>query len=258
MRSNNLSTDGTLEINSLKVKTEEKMILNGISLRLMRGERSFIFGPNGSGKSTLLKAVMGIPSYLVESGSIKYNGLDITGMNVYERSKLGIAMAFQHPPEIRGVKLSQLLKLCLGKKRTQEFNPDEKDAIERFKLSEFLDRDVNVGFSGGERKRAEILQMLFLKPSLILLDEPDTGVDVDSLKLLSQELESYLKNSNASAFIVTHKGDILEYIESEKGCVVMDGRNHCFGDPRMIYAEIRAGGYANCLSCSTRIQEEEN
>ena len=245
-----------LEIKGLKVRVEDKTILNGISLRLERGERSFIFGPNGSGKSTLLKTVMGIPSYVVESGSIRYMGVEITEMNVYERSKLGITMAFQQPPEIRGVKLSQMLKLCLGKKRAEEFSSDEKDAIERFKLTEFLERDVNVGFSGGERKRAEILQMLFLKPSLILLDEPDSGVDVDSLKLLSEELDNYLRTSNASSLIITHKGDILDYIKAERACVVMDGMNHCFPDPRTVYAEIRAGGYEHCLSCSTRIQEE--
>ena len=251
-----MDESGTLEIENLKVKVEDKTILNGISLRLKQGERSFIFGPNGSGKSTLLKTIMGIPSYIVESGAIKYKGIEITGMNVYERSKLGITMAFQQPPEIRGVKLSQMLKLCLGKKRTEEFSPDEKDAIERFKLTEFLDRDVNVGFSGGERKRAEILQMLFLKPSLILLDEPDSGVDVDSLKLLSEELDNYLRTSNASSLIITHKGDILDYIKAERACVVMDGMNHCFPDPRTVYAEIRAGGYEHCLSCSTRVQEE--
>ena len=251
-----MDESGTLEIENLKVKVEDKTILNGISLRLKQGERSFIFGPNGSGKSTLLKTIMGIPSCIVESGAIKYKGIEITGMNVYERSKLGITMAFQQPPEIRGVKLSQMLKLCLGKKRTEEFSPDEKDAIERFKLTEFLDRDVNVGFSGGERKRAEILQMLFLKPSLILLDEPDSGVDVDSLKLLSEELDNYLRTSNASSLIITHKGDILDYIKAERACVMMDGMNHCFPDPRTVYAEIRAGGYEHCLSCSTRVQEE--
>ncbi len=111
-----MDESGTLEVESLKVRVEEKKILNGISLRLKRGERSFIFGPNGSGKSTLLKTIMGIPSYVVESGSIKYNGSEINNMNVYERSKLGITMAFQQPPEIRGVKLSQILKLCLAKK----------------------------------------------------------------------------------------------------------------------------------------------
>jgi len=251
-----LANQSALEIENLKVKVEDKTILNGISLRLEQGERSFIFGPNGSGKSTLLKTIMGIPSYVIESGSIKYNGSEINDLNVYERSKLGITMAFQQPPEIKGVKLSQILKLCLRKKRTDEFSPDEKDAVERFKLTEFLERDVNVGFSGGERKRAETLQMLFLKPSLILLDEPDSGVDVDSLRLLSEELDNYLRTSKASSLIITHKGDILDYIRAERACVVMDGVNHCYPDPRTVYAEIRAGGYEHCLSCSTRVQEE--
>jgi len=164
-------------------------------------------------------------------------------------------MAFQQPPEIKGVKLSQMLKLCLGKKRVDEFSADEMELIERFRLVEFLDRDTNVGFSGGERKRAELLQILFMRPGLILLDEPDSGVDVDSLRLLSAELQRYLSESGASALIITHKGDILDYIEAEKACLIIDGMNHCFPNPRMIYEEIRTGGYEHCLSCQLRIKE---
>jgi len=249
---------GDLEVRGLSVKIGDQMILKNISLRLESGERSFIFGPNGSGKSTLLKTIMGVPSHHVEAGSIIYGGVDITGMDVYERSKLGVTLAFQQPPDIRGVKLSQLLKLCLGKKRNDEFTAEEMNVIERFKLKEFLDRDANMGFSGGERKRAEMLQVLLLKPSLVLLDEPDSGVDVDSLRLLSLELEKYLDASKASSLIITHSGDILDYVKAEKACVIMDGMNHCFPDPKTIYEDIRRGGYEHCLSCVTRVTEEHS
>jgi Fe-S cluster assembly ATP-binding protein len=252
-----MSSRATLEIEDLSVKIGDKQILRNINIKLEAGERSFIFGPNGSGKSTLLKAIMGVAPYEVETGSIRYGGIDITGMDVYERSKLGVTMAFQQPPDIRGVKLSHLFKLCLGKKRKDDFSPAEMEAIERFKLREFLDRDANVGFSGGERKRAEMLQILFLRPSLVLLDEPDSGVDIDSLRLLSIELENYLSASKASSLIITHKGDILDYVKAERACVIMDGMNHCYPDPKTIYEEIRRGGYEHCLSCQTRITREQ-
>lgn len=246
----------SLDIRDLRVSIGEKRILQNINLHLDPGEKNLVFGPNGSGKSTLLKTIMGVPSNGVVAGSIIYGGLDVTQMSVYERSKLGMALAFQQPPGIRGVKLSQMLKLCLGKKRDAEFSSDEISAIERFELSDMLDRDVNVEFSGGERKRAEMLQILFMRPRLLLLDEPDSGVDVDSLRLLSVELDNYLKDSKASSLIITHKGDILDYIEAEKACVIIDGMDYCFPDPKKIYEEIRQGGYEHCLNCNYRVTEE--
>ncbi|MBN1682025.1 ABC transporter ATP-binding protein [Candidatus Bathyarchaeota archaeon] len=250
-----MAKGAALEIENLSVKIDDKLILKNINLKLEAGERAFVFGPNGSGKSTLIRTIMGIPSCKVVSGSISYEGKEITDLDVYSRSKLGVSMLFQQPPEIRGVKLAHLLKLCLGKKRNDEFSSDEMETIKRFNLVEFLDRDVNVGFSGGERKKAEILQILFLKSKLVLLDEPDSGVDVDSLRFLSSELENYLNDSKATSLIITHKGDILDFVKAENACVIIDGMNHCFPDPKTIYEEIRTNGYEHCLSCSTRITE---
>lgn len=253
--SGKVKTVNLLEIEDLTVEVEGKIILSNISLRLKDKESYILFGPNGSGKTTLINTIMGMPFCKVTSGKIKFLGEDITGKNVEERANLGISIGFQHPPEIAGVKLSDLLKLYLGKDSKDDFSYEEKKLIEAFKLTDFLERDINVDFSGGERKRSEILQMIFLKPKLLLLDEPDSGVDVESLKLISNEIQHYIENTGSSAFIVTHQGGILEYIRSKHSCVLLKGGIHCFADPKQTYKTIKAKGYEECVNCQERITE---
>ena len=248
-------TMNLLEVKDLRVKVENKMILNGISFDLKSSESHVLFGPNGSGKTTLINAIIGLPSYEVLSGKIFFMGTDITAKSVEERSNLGIAVSFQNPPEITGVKLADLLKLCLGKTPKEDFSVEEKSLIEAFKLTDFLNRDINVGFSGGERKRSEILQLIFLKPKLLLLDEPDSGVDVESLKLITNEIQQYVENSGSSALIITHKGDILDYVKAKYGCVLLDGAIHCFSNPKRIYENIKREGYEGCIKCEERTTE---
>jgi Fe-S cluster assembly ATP-binding protein len=242
-----------LEVEGLTVEVEGKKILENVSFSLKRGESHILFGPNGSGKTTLLSALAGLPQFVVTSGKILFMGEDITGKSIDERAKLGIAVSFQDPPEISGVKLSDLLKLCLGKKIEDGFSREEQALIDAFKLTSFLERDVNVGFSGGERKRSEILQLIFLKPKLLLLDEPDSGVDVESLKLIASEVQRYLEQNGGSALIITHKGDILEHINAKYGCILLGGKFHCFTDPRAIYEDIKKLGYEECVACRRRI-----
>jgi Fe-S cluster assembly ATP-binding protein len=244
-----------LMIENLTVKVEDKIILDNISLNVRERENYILFGPNGSGKTTLLNAVMGIPPAQVVSGRILFYGEDITKKDVHERAQLGISVGFQNPPEITGVKLVDLLRLCIGKDVKHEFSREEKKLIESFRLTEFLNRDVNVGFSGGERKRADVLQMMFLKPKLFLLDEPDSGVDVESFKLISQEIQRYLDNKGSSALVITHKGDILEYIRAEHACILLNGRLHCFADPDQIYRNIKRSGYEACVNCREKTKE---
>jgi Fe-S cluster assembly ATP-binding protein len=245
-----------LEIRNLKVKVENKVILDDINLCLKDKESYILFGPNGSGKTTLINAIMGIPPYEIVSGKIVFLGEDITRKSVDERSKLGISAGFQHPPEIVGVKLSDMLKLCLGKDSKDVFSEEEKRMVEAFQLTGFLNRDINVGFSGGERKRAEILQMIFLRPKFLLLDEPDSGVDVESLKLIANEIQRYVENTGSSALIITHKGDILEYIKSDHACVLLEKKSYCFADPKRIYETIKRSGYEECVNCQERVTEE--
>ncbi|MGD6852364.1 MAG: Fe-S cluster assembly ATPase SufC [Candidatus Bathyarchaeia archaeon] len=244
-----------LEVKDLSVKVEGKLILKNLNFNLKERASHILFGPNGSGKTTLISTLMGLPGYDISSGKILFEGIDITSKTVDERAKLGIIVSFQNPPEITGVKLGDLLKLCLGKTASDEFSPEETAQIEAFRLTNFLNRDVNMGFSGGERKRSEILQLIFLKPKLLLLDEPDSGVDVESLRMIAIEIQKYVESSGASALIITHKGDILEYIKASYGCILLNGQFHCFKDPMRIYNDIKEMGYEECVACRVRTSE---
>jgi Fe-S cluster assembly ATP-binding protein len=244
-----------LEVKGLSVKIEGKLILRDLTFNLKEGMSHILFGPNGSGKTTLISTLMGLPGYEVTSGKILFQGMDITDKSVDERAKLGIIVSFQNPPEITGVKLGDLLKLCLGKTETDEFSAEEMKQIESFRLTSFLNRDINMGFSGGERKRSEILQIIFLKPKILLLDEPDSGVDVESLRMIAMEIQKYVEGSGSSAFIITHKGDILEYIKASYGCILLSGQFHCFKDPLRIYEDIKRLGYDECVACRVRTRE---
>jgi len=244
-----------LEVSGLSVKVEGKLILKNVTFSLKQGVSHILFGPNGSGKTTLISTLMGLPGYEVTSGKVVFMGKDITNMGVEERAQLGIVVSFQNPPEITGVKLGDLLKLCLSKNVSEEFSSEEKKQIEAFRLTDFLTRDINVGFSGGERKRSEILQLIFLKPRLLLLDEPDSGVDVESLRLIAIEIQRYLETSGASALIITHKGDILEHVKAGYGCILLEGKFHCFTEPMGIYQDIKKLGYEGCVACRMRTKE---
>jgi Fe-S cluster assembly ATP-binding protein len=244
-----------LEVEGLTVKVEDKVILKDVTFSLKNHESHILFGPNGSGKTTLISALMGLPTYEVVSGKIFFMDSDITDKSVEERAQLGMVVSFQNPPEITGVKLGDLLKLCLGKTPADNFSEAEEALIEAFRLSEFLDRDINVGFSGGERKRSEMLQLIFLKPQLLLLDEPDSGVDVESLKLIATELQRYVEASGSSALIITHKGDILDYVKAKYGCILLGGQFHCFKQPMHIYDDIKKLGYEECVACRVRTTE---
>jgi Fe-S cluster assembly ATP-binding protein len=244
-----------LEVKDLSVKVEDKLILKNVNFSLKDGVSHILFGPNGSGKTTLISTIMGLPGYEVVSGQIFFLGQDITSKSVEERAKLGMVVSFQNPPEITGVKLGDLLKLCLGKTSSDAFSEEELRMIDVFRLGAFLDRDINVGFSGGERKRSEILQLIFLKPRLMLLDEPDSGVDVESLRLIAVEIERYVEATKSSALIITHKGDILEYVKAAYGCILLQGQFHCFTEPMGIYNDIKKLGYEECVACRRRTTE---
>ena len=222
-----------LDIKNLQVKAEDKQILKGIDLHVNAGEVHAIMGPNGSGKSTLARALSGHPEYIVTGGEVLFEGRDLLDMDPDERAREGVFMAFQYPVEIAGVNNAYFLKAALNAKR-KHFGMPELDAMEFMQLikekSALLDIDqtmltraVNEGFSGGEKKRNEIFQMALLEPKLAILDETDSGLDIDALKLVANGVNA-MRAPNRAIIVVTHYQRLLDYIEPDFVHVLAKGR----------------------------------
>lgn len=224
-----------LEIKDLHVEVEDKYILKGLNLNIKKGEIHAIMGPNGSGKSTLCNSIMGNPKYKVTSGNILFESEDITNMKVNERAKRGIFLSFQSPEEIPGITVDNFIRTSVNIVTGQnvsmlQFAKDMKSTLELLDMkSEYRSRYLNVGFSGGEKKKAEILQMAFLRPKLVMLDEIDSGLDIDALKVVAEAVKK-LKTEDMSILIVTHYNRILDYLEPDVISVLMDGKIVKSGD----------------------------
>ena len=244
-----------LEIKHLSVAVEDKEILHEVNLTIGNGETHVLFGPNGTGKSTLLMAIMGFPKYKVTRGKIIFNGKDITKLSVDERARLGIGMSFQRPPVVRGVKTGDMVAACLKEKGNGEII---SQLAEKTNLVDLLDREVNYGFSGGEIKRSELMQLLAQKPELTLLDEPESGVDLVNIALIGNlinellEKECPIRFRKCMGLIITHTGHILNYVNARTGYVMIDGRIGCGADPHEILATIKERGYEECVQCLLR------
>lgn len=242
-----------LKIDSLKVAVGENEILHGVNLRIGEGETHLLLGPNGSGKTTLLMSIMGFPRYAVTGGRILLKGRDVTDLPINERAALGMGMSFQRPPTIRGVKTRRIAEIA-GKGKAKV---DELAAL--LNLEQHLDRDINYGFSGGEIKRAELLQLLAQQPDLVLLDEPESGVDIENMALIGQATNRLLgKNkpyrerkaeNGRSALIISHTGFILDHVSADVGHVMCGGIVGCSGNPSELLSEIRRMGYEECVRC---------
>jgi len=241
-----------LEIKQLTVAVDGREILQDLNLKIGMGETHALFGPNGSGKTTLLMAIMGFPRYQVTKGNVIFKGKDITGLPIDERARLGIGMSFQRPPVVRGVKTRDMLNASLGEKGNKEIIDS---LAKRADLSGFLDRDINYGFSGGEIKRSELMQLLAQKPELILLDEPESGVDLVNIALIGKlinellEKECPMRLRKCTGLIITHTGHILDYVNARTGYVMLDGRIVCEGDPHEMLLTIKEKGYEECARC---------
>ena len=230
MMSNNL-----LEVKDLSVNVEEQQILRGINLNIGKGETHVLMGPIGAGKSTLGYTIMGNPKYSVTGGEIIFNGKNIVDEEVNVRAKDGIFLSFQNPIEIPGISLSNFIRSALeqrnGKRiRLWEFKKKLAETMKLLQMDEsYAERDLNVGFSGGEKKKAEILQMLMLEPKLAILDETDSGLDVDAVRTVSQGVHLYRERVHGSLLIITHSTRILEALTvdathvMENGVIVKNG-----------------------------------
>ena len=241
-----------LVIKDLAVTVGDRQILHDVNLTISKGETHVLFGPNGHGKTTLLMAIMGVPRYMVTKGKIIFKGQDITNMPIDERARLGIGMSLQRPPVVRGVKTRDMISACARGRRSKE----ELEAIVRStNLSELVGRDINYGFSGGEIKRSELAQLLAQQPDLVLLDEPESGVDLVNIALIGELINTLLEKKHPirererSGLIITHTGHILEYVDARTGYVLLGGTIICEGDPHEILKTIVSKGYEECRKC---------
>jgi Fe-S cluster assembly ATP-binding protein len=243
-----------IEIRNLTVSVQNRKILHDVELHVSQGETVALFGPNGSGKTSLLHTIIGIPKYTVESGTILFKGRDITKLSIDERARLGIGMAFQRPPAVRGVKLNHILDMCMAKRGVSDY-AQVNDCIHTLHLSDLRDRDVNLGFSGGEVKRSELIQLLAQNPDFILFDEPDSGVDLVSIQAVGRvinvllEKEMMTSRRTKAAMIISHTGHILDYVNADRAYVMLHGTMYCAGNPRDLLDDIREKGYEGCIAC---------
>lgn len=253
-----------LLIEDLQVELAGKTILKHIDLEIKPGETHVLFGPNGSGKTSLLMTIMGYPQYKVTNGKIMFKGVDITHSPINERARLGIGMSYQRPPTIHGLKTRQMVQICAQSKGDQEVNVEE--LARKVYFENFLDRDVNAGFSGGEIKRSELLQLMAQDPDFMLFDEPESGVDLENIAVVGKTIAALLQKECTSSasksrlqqrlertkmgLIITHTGHILDYVTVDKGQVLYDGVLSCSSNPREILRCISEIGYEECVRCT--------
>ncbi len=249
-----------LLIEDLQVELAGKTILKHIDLDIHPGETHVLFGPNGSGKTSLLMTIMGYPQYKVTGGKIVFKGEDITNSPIDQRARLGIGMSYQRPPTIHGLKTRQMVQFC------SKADIDVEDLAKKVNFHDFLDRDINAGFSGGEIKRSELLQLMAQDADLLLFDEPESGVDMENIslvgttiaKLLQKDCESTQMKSRLQrkrertkmGLIITHTGHILDYVPVDKGQVLYEGVLSCTNNPREILQCIGEVGYEECVRCT--------
>ncbi len=230
----------TLNINKLHVTVNNKVILKDFNLEIKSGEIHAIMGPNGIGKSTLTKVIMGDDLYEIKSGSITYDGVDITSLSVDERAHLGIFLGMQMPLEIEGVTNADMLRSAMHAKDKEDFKllpfiRELDKTVDKLSMQkDMIHRDVNVGFSGGERKKNEILQMYILKPSLVMLDEIDSGLDVDSLKVVGDNVMNYYKDYQPGILVITHYQRLLDYIKPNFVHIMKNGKIIKSGDSDLV------------------------
>ena len=249
-----------LQIKNLSAGIEDGEILHNINLSVGKGETHVLMGPNGAGKSTLGNTVMGNPVYEVTSGSIIFDGQDITKVSADKRAKLGMFMSFQNPLEVPGLSLESFIRNSIRQQtgkpiKIMQFKKELEEKMELLEMDvSYADRDLNVGFSGGEKKKAEILQMLMLNPKLCILDETDSGLDVDAVRTVSKGIQEYHKNSDGALIIITHNAKILEALDVDYTHIIVKGSLVATGGAELI-EEISKNGFEQYIQEVTKENE---
>ena len=236
-----------LNVTGLAARVEDKQLLHGVDLTINKGETHVLMGPNGAGKSTLGYVLMGAPKYTVTGGQILFKGEDITHESTDKRAKAGMFLSFQEPLEVPGLTLEGFIRSALQQKvghvRYYDFKKELARCMDILQMdASYAERSLNVGFSGGEKKKAEILQLMMLKPSLAILDETDSGLDVDAVRLVSKGVEEYQKDHNGALLIITHSTRILDALSVDYTHVLVNGKIAANGDGSLV-EEINVNGY---------------
>lgn len=250
--------DNILEVRDLHAKVEEKELLHGINMSVGRGETHVIMGPNGAGKSTLGSVIMGDPRYKITSGSILFNGEEIAGEPTDKIAKKGLFISFQNPIEVPGITLANFIRTAVENKtgkhiRLWDFQQELTGTMKLLDMDpSYLNRDLNVGFSGGEKKKAEILQLLMLKPDLAILDETDSGLDVDAVRTVSKGVEEYKKSVGGALMIITHSTRILQSLTVDRTHVLVNGKIVAEGDASMV-DDINENGFEKYVPADEKI-----
>lgn len=239
-----------LKVEKLTVKVGDLPILQDVSFEIPPGQTHILLGPNGSGKSTLLRAIMGFSDLRITAGKIFFKGQEINALSVDERARLGIGLAAQRAPALPEVTLEGLAKV-MGARYHRDWEP----LAAELNCNYLLDRGLNDRFSGGEMKRAELFQLMIQRPQLLLVDEPESGVDLENIAVVGRALNSLLKAERIrerqhSGLIITHTGHILNYLNADKGYVLVKGKLICEGNPRDLFEEISKHGFEGCLACA--------
>jgi Fe-S cluster assembly ATP-binding protein len=238
-----------LTVKDLRVSVEDSEILHGVDISIGPGETHVLMGPNGAGKSTLGNALMGNPQYTVTGGEVRFHGEDLLEKSVNERAASGLFMSFQNPIEIPGISLENFMRSAIEQRsgtklRLWDFRKQVRATLNTLQMEHsYAERDLNVGFSGGEKKKAEILQLLLLKPSLAILDETDSGLDVDAVKTVSRGIKEFQKDQEASLLVITHNAAILDALHVDKVHVLVNGRIVKEGGAELI-KEIEENGFS--------------
>ena len=250
-----------IEIKDLTLKIKEKIVLKDFNLNIKKGETHVIMGPNGVGKSTLSKAIMGSPEYDIVSGDILVNGTSILSLSTDERARLGIFLSFQNPIDVEGVTNQEFIKMAINARRDEpiglyDFIKELESNYNDLKLSkDMMHRSINKNFSGGEKKKNEIIQLKTLKPGFVILDELDSGLDVDSLKLVCDNILDYKKEYSPSILLITHYNRILEYLKPDFIHILIDGSIVKTGDYTLA-KKLEDEGYKTFISCENEVSED--